>query len=321
MDTAKTMDGRDWSYLILLSILWGGAYFFAGVAVQELPPLTVVLVRVSLAALTLVPLFWYLGLSFPKTLREWLPFVGMGLLNNVIPFGLIFAGQTQITVGLSAIINAMTPLFTVLVMAGFQQERLTVNRVIGVLLGVLGVAVLRGFDGNINSSQTLGIVLCLGAALSYGFAALWGRKFLVGIPPVKSATCQLMCSTIIMCLVVAVIDKPWSLDMPSRTVLWSLVALAVFGTALAYIVFFKILVRAGASNVMLVTLLIPITALILGSALLGETVRTQELLGALIIGTGFVIYRWTSDSPFIWQAQLRELFFRQASFWHFNNSW
>lgn len=282
------MDTQDWGMLLFLSILWGGAYFFAGVAVRELPPLTVVLVRVFLAALALLPLFWYLGFALPKSRVEWLPFFGMGLLNNVIPFGLIFAGQTQITVGLSAIINAITPLFTVLVMAAFQQEQLTLNRVIGVVMGVVGVAVLRGIDGSVGASQTLGIVLCLGAALSYGFAALWGRKYLAGVPPVKSATCQLICSTAVMALIVSLIDKPWVLDMPSAHVVWSMAGLAVFGTALAYIVFFKILVRAGPSNVMLVTLLIPVTALILGNVFLDESFKIKEILGALIIGLGLL---------------------------------
>jgi len=282
------MDGQDWGLLLLLSVLWGGAYFFAGVAVKELPPLTVVLARVSLAAVALLPLFWYFGYTLPKSFSEWLPFIGMGLLNNVLPFGLIFAGQTQITVGLSSIINAMTPLFTVIVMASFREERLSVNRVIGVLLGVAGVAVLRGFEGPVDASQTLGIALCLGAALSYGFAALWGRKYLVGIPPIKSATCQLMCSTVIMMVVVSLLDQPWTLDAPSQSTVWSLVALAIFGTALAYIVFFKILVRAGPSNVMLVTLLIPITALILGNVFLGEAIRLKEIMGALIIATGLL---------------------------------
>jgi len=243
------MDGQDWGLLLLLSVLWGGAYFFAGVAVKELPPLTVVLARVSLAAVALLPLFWYFGYTLPKSFSEWLPFIGMGLLNNVLPFGLIFAGQTQITVGLSSIINAMTPLFTVIVMASFREERLSVNRVIGVL---------------------------------------WGRKYLVGIPPVKSATCQLMCSTVIMMVVVSLLDQPWTLDAPSQSTVWSLVALAIFGTALAYIVFFKILVRAGPSNVMLVTLLIPITALILGNVFLGEAIRLKEIMGALIIATGLL---------------------------------
>ena len=288
MEAPKTMDGQDWSLLILLSVLWGGAYFFAGVAVNELPPLTVVLARVFLAAVALLPLFWYFGHSLPKSFSGWLPFFGMGLLNNVLPFGFIFAGQTQITVGLSSIINAMTPLFTVVVMALFQEERLTAYRVVGVLLGVVGVAVLRGFDGPVDGSQTLGIALCLAGALSYGFAALWGRRFLVGVPPVKSATCQLICSTVIIAVVVCLIDRPWTLAAPSQATVWSLVALAVFGTALAYIVFFKILVRAGASNVMLVTLLIPVTALLLGNVFLGEPIQSKEIIGAVIIGAGLL---------------------------------
>lgn len=274
--------------LVLLSVLWGGAYFFAGVAVRELPPLTVVLVRVVLAALTLLPVFWYVGLVMPRGIREWFPFFGMGLLNNVVPFGLIFAGQTQISVGLSAIINAMTPLFTVIVMASFRQEQLTANRVIGVLLGIVGVAVLRGFGGPVDAGQTIGILLCLGAALSYGFAALWGRRYLVGVPPIKSATCQLLCSSIVMVVLVSLVDKPWTLTPPGVSTMWALAALAVFGTALAYIVFFKILVRAGPSNVMLVTLLIPVTALFLGHVFLGEAIHTREIVGALIIGAGLL---------------------------------
>ena len=288
MEAPKTMDGQDWSLLILLSILWGGAYFFAGVAVKELPPLTVVLARVLLAALALLPLFWYLGHSLPKSFSAWLPYFGMGLLNNVLPFGFIFAGQTQITVGLSSIINAMTPLFTIVVMALFQEERLTVYRVIGVLLGVLGVAVLRGFDGSVDANQTLGIALCLAGALSYGFAALWGRKYLVGVAPIKSATCQLMCSTLIIAVVVSIIDRPWTLPIPSQGAIGALLALAVFGTALSYIIFFKILVRAGASNVMLVTLLIPVTALLLGNIFLDETIQIKEIIGAVIIGSGLL---------------------------------
>jgi drug/metabolite transporter (DMT)-like permease len=288
VEAAKTMDGQDWGLLILLSVLWGGAYFFAGVAVKELPPLTVVLARVFLAAVALLPLFWYFGHSLPKSFSDWLPFFGMGLLNNVVPFGFIFAGQTQITVGLSSIINAMTPLFTVVVMASFQEERLSAYRIIGVLLGVVGVAVLRGLDGPIDGNQTLGIALCMAGALSYGFAALWGRKFLVSVPPVKSATCQLVCSTLIMAVVVSLVDRPWTLAAPSQGTVLSLAALAVFGTALAYIVFFKILVRAGASNVMLVTLLIPVTALILGNVFLGEPIQLKEIIGAFIIGTGLL---------------------------------
>lgn len=287
-NVAKTMDAQDWSMLVLLSVLWGGAYFFAGVAVRELPPLTVVLVRVCLAAVTLMPVFWYFGHALPRSLSDWLPFFGMGLLNNVVPFGFIFAGQTQITVGLSSIINAMTPLFTVVVMAVFLEERLTAYRVIGVLLGVVGVAILRGLEAPIEGAQTLGIALCAAGALSYGFAALWGRRRLAGVPPLKSAACQLICSTLIMAVVVAIVDQPWTLNPPSQATIYSLMALAVFGTALAYIVFFQILVRAGASNVMLVTLLIPVTALVLGNVFLNEPIQPKEIIGAIVIGIGLL---------------------------------
>lgn len=284
----KTMNSQEWGLLILLSVLWGGAFFFVGVAVKELPPLTIVLARVAMAALMLMPLFWAYGHRLPNTAAAWAPFFVMGLLNNVIPFSLIFAGQTFVTVGLASIINAMTPLFTVLVMAGFGEEKLTGSRVTGVLLGVAGVAILQGFDGSFDFAQTLGMVLCLGGATSYGFAALWGRRHLGGVAPIKSATCQLVCSSLVMLVVVALVDRPWTLDMPGQATWLSLGGLALFGTAIAYIVFFRILVTAGASNVILVTLLIPVTAMVLASLYLDEPIRMRDVAGALTIGLGLL---------------------------------
>ena len=287
MTQPKTMDAADWGLLVLLSLLWGGAFFFAGVAVRELPPLTVVLIRVALAAAMLSPLFWWFGHHLPRGWDAWRPFFVMGLLNNVLPFGLIFAGQTYVTVGLAAIINALTPLFAVLVMAGFREERLTVLRVTGVLMGVVGVAVLKGF-GRAEPDQIVGILLCMAGALSYGFAALWARRHLVGVPPLKGATCQLMCSTLIMAVLVSAYDQPWTLSAPSWNVIWALLALAFLGTAIAYLVFFQIVLRAGPSNVMLVTLLIPVSAMVLGSVYLDEPVRLREIVGAVIIGLGLL---------------------------------
>ncbi len=287
-DTPKSMDGVDWGLLVFLSILWGGAFFLAGVAVKEVPPLTLVFFRVLLAALVLLPLFFFRGLKLPGTTAAWWPFLVMGLLNNVLPFGFIFAGQTFITVGLSSIINAMTPLFTVLIMAAFREETLTANRIIGVVLGVLGVAVLKGWDGAIGGAETIGITLCLAGAFSYGLAGLWGRRHLSGVAPLQSATCQLIGSTLIMAVVAGVVDQPWTLPVPSLPTLGAIVGLAVLGTALAYIVFFQILVRAGASNVMLVTLLIPLTAVLLGAVFLGEPIRARDILGASIIGMGLL---------------------------------
>jgi drug/metabolite transporter (DMT)-like permease len=284
----QSINLKSWGLLLLLSVLWGSSFFFAGVSVREVPPLTVVFVRVGLAVFMLLPIFWYYGYNLPSSFQSWMPFIGMGVLNNVIPFALLFFAQTQITVGLVSIINAMTPLFTVVVMTAFSIEKLTLNRFVGVILGIIGVVILQGFGGLLNGTQSLGIMLGLGATLSYGFSALWARRHLTGVPPLKSATCQLICSTVIMTVVVSIVEQPWTLDMPSIEACLSLLAMALFGTAMAYIVFFKILVSAGASNVMLVTLLIPITAVMLGSMFLDEIIRTQEIIGALVIGFGLL---------------------------------
>ena len=282
------MNAPEWGLLLFLSVLWGGAFFFAGVAVRELPPLTVVLARVGLAAMMLLPLFWLAGHRLPRTVRGWRPFFVMGLLNNAIPFGFLFAGQTFITVGLTSIVNAMTPLFTVMVMAGFGEERLTASRVVGVLLGVAGVAILNGVALDLDGGQTIGIALCLVATLSYGFAALWGRRHLSGVAPMVSATCQLICSSLVMLVVVAAVDRPWTLAAPGWQTWAALAGLACFGTAVAYIVFFRLLVRAGASNVMLVTLLIPLSALLLGNLFLDEAIRMREIAGAAVIALGLL---------------------------------
>ena len=288
MQEPKAMNPTEWGLLVLLSVLWGGAFFFVGVAVVELPPLTVVLARVGIAAAILLGLTLFLGHSLPRTPSAWTPFIVMGLLNNAVPFSFLNAGQTMVSVGLASIINGMTPLFTVLVMTSFREERLTTHRVVGVLLGIAGVILISRPDAAMADARLLGIGLCLAATLSYGFAALWGRRHLADVPPLKSATCQLLSSTLIMTVVVATIDQPWNLPMPSTEIWLALFGLALFGTAIAYVVFFEILTRAGASNVMLVTLLIPVTALLLGTMFLAEPILVYELAGAATIGLGLL---------------------------------
>ena len=284
----QPMNSSTWGLLLLLSVLWGSSFFLVGVAVRELPPLTVVLARVAMAALMLLPFFWFYGHKLPSRLKDWVPFIGMGMLNNVLPFALLFFGQTYITVGLTSIINAMTPLFTVIVMALFREEKLTFMRIVGISLGVAGVGIIQGFDGSLDQGQSLGIGLCLAAALCYGFSALWARRRLVGVPPLKSATCQLISSSLIMVVVVGVVDQPWTLEMPTFEIWLALFGIGLFGTAIAYIVFYRIIRNAGASNVMLVTLLVPITALLLGNLFLEEAFQVQEIIGALVIGLGLL---------------------------------
>jgi len=297
-----TIDRQTWQLLILLSILWGGAFFFTGLALRELPPLTVVLARVVLGALFLLPFLKISGGALPTNLADWKPFIGMSLLNNVLPFSMLMAGQTYISSGLASVLNATTPLFTALVLASFGDERLIPRPIVGVSIGLLGVFVLHGASLDQGRDSTIGMLLCLGAALSYGFSGLWGRRMLNGVPPITSSTCQLLCSSTVMLVATSVVDQPWRLPMPGLTTWLALIGLAGLGTSLAYIVFFRILSRSGATNVMLVTLLIPVTAILLGHFVLGEVLTMREIFGALIIGSALLVIdgralRWRHGAP------------------------
>jgi drug/metabolite transporter (DMT)-like permease len=290
MDAGKSttaIDPRDWALLALLSVLWGGSFFFAGVAVRELPPLSIVSARVGLAALLLLPLHWIMIGRLPSGPGAWRAFLVMAMLNNVIPFSLIVTAQHGIASGLASVLNATTPLFTVVVLAAFGEEKLLPRKIVGVLAGLGGIAILE-WQGSFAFADARAL-LCLGAALSYGFAGLWGRRHLAGVAPLTSATCQLICSTLIMSLLAAMFERPWHLPIPSASTLWSLVGLAALSTALAYIVFFQILVRSGSANVMLVTLLVPVTSIFLGHFVLGEVVRVRDIIGALVIASSLLI--------------------------------
>ena len=283
------IDARDWSLLAVLSVLWGGSFFFNGVVLRELPPLTVVLLRVALAALILLPVLWAYRIRLPLTLAGWKPFFAIALLNNVLPFSLIVTAQTYISSGLASILNATTPLFTVLVMAAAGDEKLRASRVAGVVIGLIGVAILHGQHLGFSSGQGFGILLCLAGAFSYGLSALYARRKLSDSPPLATATCQMLASTLMMMVVAGVVERPWQLPMPSVTTWLALAGLAVLSTALAYIVFFQILRRSGSTNVMLVTLLIPVTAILLGYIVLGETMTLAEVTGALVIGSALLV--------------------------------
>ena len=285
----STMDRQTWLLLILLSVLWGASFFFGGVALRELPPMTVAAVRVALAAALLFPLFKIRGGTLPTSLADWMPFFVMGLLNNVIPFSLVLVGQLRISSGLASVLNATTPLFTVLVMASFGDERLIARRIVGVVIGIVGVIVLREPGIVRSDSETIGMLLCLGGALSYGFSGLWGRRKFSGVAPLTSSTCQLICSSVAMAVIAAAVDQPWQLPMPGATTWAALIGLAALSTSLAYVVFYRVLARSGATNVMLVTLLIPVTAILLGVLVLGEPLTAREIAGALVIASALLV--------------------------------
>jgi drug/metabolite transporter (DMT)-like permease len=283
------IDARDWSLLGLLSILWGGSFFFNGVVLKELPPLTLVLLRVAIASVILLPLLWVYRIRLPKGAAAWAPYLAIGFLNNVLPFSLIVIGQTYIASGLASILNATTPLFTVVVMAAAGEERLSARRIAGVVAGLIGVIILHGQGVGLETGQGIGILLCLAAAFSYGLSALLARRKLSNSPPLATATFQMLASAAMMSVVTGIVERPWQLPMPGIATWLAVIGLSAFSTALAYIVFFQILRRSGATNVMLVTLLIPVTAILLGYLVLGERISPREIVGALVIGSALLM--------------------------------
>jgi drug/metabolite transporter (DMT)-like permease len=282
------MGASEWVLLIILSILWGGSFFFFKVLVDALPPFTVVLGRVGLAAVALNLLLLVRGEFMPSSPRLWRQFFAMGVLNNVIPFTLIVFGETRIASGLASILNATTPLFTVIA-AHFltTSERLTWAKIAGALFGFLGVAVLIGPDvlSSLGQGDLLGEGACLLAALTYGFAGIYGRRF-KDVPPLEVATGQITASTILLLPIAAVIDRPWLLPAPDLRLWAAFAGIAFLSTALAYILYFRILATAGATNLLLVTFLLPISALLLGALVLGETINTRAIYGMILIGAG-----------------------------------
>ncbi len=287
----RPMNAVEWGLLILLSVVWGGSFFFNQVAVAELPPLTVVAARVAGAALILLVVLRAFGIALPRDRRVWAAFLVMGLLNNAIPFTLIVWGQTQIASGVAAILNASTPVFTV-ILANFltSDEPMTGRRMAGVLLGLAGVAAMIGGTAvEALGGEVLAKFAVLGAAVSYSLASIFGRRFRgMDVAPMATATGQVMMSSLILVPLALLFDRPWTLPMPSAAALGSLAGIAAFSSAMAYVIYFRLLATAGATNLMLVTLLAPVTAILLGVAFLGEVLMPRHLVGMALIAAGLV---------------------------------
>ncbi len=286
---SQSMGFVEWAMLLTLSVLWGGSFFFIGVAVADLPTLTIVVLRVGLAAIVLWTIVLLMGRTVPKGRAVWGAFFGMGLLNNVVPFGLIVWGQQTIASGLASILNATTPLFTVVIAALLlADERASPLKLVGVAVGFLGVIVMIGLDALSGlGAGVLAQVAVLGGALSYAFAGVFGRRFKrLGVDPIVTAAGQVTASTLILAPAALMVDQPWMLAAPSAITWASIVALAVLSTACAYILYFQILQRAGATNLLLVTFLIPVSAILLGALVLGERLGWVHALGMALIGLG-----------------------------------
>ena len=286
---ARHMTTAEWGLLVALSILWGGSFLFNGILVRELPPLTIVTARVTLAAFALWTIVRLSGYAIPRSREVWLAFLGMGVLNNIIPFSLIVWGQTHIASGLASILNATTPLFAVIVAHILtEDEKMTGSRLMGVLVGFLGVALMIGPSVLSDlGTNVLAQLAVLGGAVSYSIAGIFGRRFRrMGLPPLLPAAGQVTTSALIMLPVALVVDRPWTLALPSAEAWGALFGLAFLATALAYVIFFRVLATAGATNLMLVTFLIPVSAILLGALVLGEVLAAKHFAGMALIAVG-----------------------------------
>ena len=287
--TQLRMDPTEWALIALLSVLWGGSFLFVELALAALGPFTVVAIRVSLAALTLLAWLRIAGLALPRDRGTWLAFLVMGLLNNALPFGLITWGQGHIEAGFAAILNATTPFFTILVAHALtRDERLSARKALGIGIGFAGVVAmigpeaLRGLTGSV-----LGQIAVVAAALSYAFAGVFGRRF--ASLPSAVAACGMLCGSSLVMLPLALAVEAIPTALPAPGILAALAALAVLSTAAAYLIYFRVLARAGATNLLLVTFLIPPGAVLMGWAALGERLTGGEALGMAAILFGLAV--------------------------------
>ena len=283
------MNGSDWLIMLVLAVIWGGAFFFIGVAVRHVPPLTYVWLRVTIAAVALWIFVKARGGSLDLPRQVWGSIVLLAILNNALPFTLFGWGQTHIASGLASILNATTPIWGVLVAHFFTvDERMTSRKIAGVLLGFGGVATMIGPSllSDIGSGA-LAQLACVGAALSYAFAGVWARRFKrLGISPLSITTGQLTAAAIVMLPVSMLAEHPWTRALPPMSAWAAITALAVLCTAFGYVLYFKLIDGAGATNAMLVTLLVPPVAILLGSLFLGETLAPQDFAGLALIALG-----------------------------------
>ena len=285
-----TMGPLEWILLFTLGALWGTSFVLSKVALRELPPFTLVFVRLTLTSLLLYAWLRANGVPLRQPASAWRAFLVMGFLNILVPYVFTAWGQMRLPAGLASIMTSSTPLFTVL-FAHFltRDERMSLRKVAGVLLGMSGVAFIIGYDA-VRGADTnvIAHASLTGAAIVLALAGIYGRR-LREIPPAVSATGQCICASLITLPVSLVVDQPWTLQFPGAQTWTMVVLLAVFGTAVAYLIYFRVLASAGSTNLLLVTLIIPVTALLCGAIFLGEVIETRQYMGMVMIVVGLAV--------------------------------
>jgi drug/metabolite transporter (DMT)-like permease len=283
------MNRSDWLILGFLALIWGGAFFFIGVAVRHVPPLTYVCLRLTIAAAAMWIYVRARGETISLPRRVWGSILALALLNNALPFALFGWGQTHIASGLASILNATTPIWGVIV-AHFltHDERMTPRKIAGVILGFGGVATMIG-PALLSSIGTSGLaeLACVTASLSYALAAVLARRFRrQGISPLSVTTGQLTAGALVMLPASAIVDHPWSHAFPPLSAIAAITALALLCTAFGYVLYFRLIATSGATNALLVTLLVPPVAIVLGALFLDESLASQDFIGLGLIALG-----------------------------------
>ncbi len=290
MNEQKTISTRAWAELLLLSLIWGGSFLAVRIALDEVGPLTAVAHRTGWAMVALWLYITVRRLPLPTSLRVWGAFLVMGLLNNVIPFSLMAWGQLYIETGLTSIFNAATAVFGVVVAAMvFADERLTSRRLVGVVLGFVGVATAIGLQAFASFDlRSAGQLAVLAGALSYAVAGAWARKTLGHLPPQIAAAGMVTGATVVMVPLAWWYEGPLTLDLAART--WGAIGYyALIATALAYLLYYRVLGMAGSGNLMICTLMIPPVAIALGATVLGEDLPLRAYIGFGILTIGLII--------------------------------
>lgn len=286
----QTISSRAWIDLVLLALVWGAIFLVIEFALEELTPLWAVFHRIFWAAALLWIIVYGKGERMPFSPGVWLAFIVMGALNNAIPFSLITWGQTSIESGLTSILNGATAFFGIVVAAAFlTDERLTPSRVLGVLIGMTGVAVIVGWRSLLEfDPRALGQIAVLGAGVSYAFAGVWARSYMKGLTPTQSATGMLTGSSLLMLPIAWAVEGAPDISL-SFTSIAAIVYMSVFGTVTAYLLYYRILAAAGSGNLMLVTIMMPPISILLGWSVLGEQLAASAFVGCGLIALGLII--------------------------------
>lgn len=288
----RSMTSGEWSLLIFLGLVWGGSFFFNGVAVRELPPLTFVALRVALAGALLLLAMGVRRLPLPRSRAVWALALGMGVLNAALPWSLITWGQTRIPAGAASILQASTPLFAVLAAHWLtHDEKLTGGKIAGVLFGLAGVAVMMGPEVLSGLTRELPAQLAMiAAAVAYAGAAVLSRRYAaLGVAPLAAATGQVLCAAVLLVPAALAMDRPWTLPPPGLATWGAVIGIAAISTALAYVLLFRLVATAGAGNTALVTLVVPVSAVLLGALFLGERLEPQQAVGMALILFGLLV--------------------------------